>query len=82
METLLLCVALFQTIVILVLGVVFIYFAFRLFNLETNILPNRESGVNADRIDQTENVPLDQFLPRTDQPLKIKYSEKDKFTKQ
>lgn len=74
MEALLLVVALFQTIVILALGVVFTYLAFKLFNLETNILPTKESE---DVFTSSPRVPIDQFIPKAGEELTVKYSEKD-----
>lgn len=61
---------LFQTIVILILGIMFTYFAFKLFNMEANILPDKQSE---DKFEEDVTVPIDQFKPKKGEKLKVKF---------
>lgn len=74
MELLLLIAVIFLTTINLFIGLVFVYFAFRVFNLETNILPTKETQ---DNYTEDERLPIDKFLPKKGEKLKVVYSDKD-----
>lgn len=71
---------LFQTIIILFLGCVLCFLAYKLIkpNAEIKLPFSKEEG---DIITRQNRVPIDQFLPRKDVPVKIEYSQKDDITK-
>ena len=83
MEGLILLVGLLLAIIILFQGIVFGLIVLRIFNAELGgfkqVLPTKESGDSFTLA--SKEVPLDQFIPRGDIPVKVKYSEKDEFTK-
>lgn len=73
METLLLVAVIFQTVVIMFFGVVSTYLVFRIFNLETNIIPTKGTE---DKITEETEVPIDRFVPLKDKPLTLKFKSK------
>lgn len=77
MELALLIAVLFLTTVVLILGITFIYLAFKIFNIDTNVIPNKEQE---DKFTD-ETKPLDQFMPDPTKKLGVKYSSRDVFTK-
>ena len=84
MDGIIAVVLLFLTAVVLLLGILFLYFAFKLIGQEIPIGFNSTDKMNrmtTNEFTREENVPIDQFIPRKDMPIKIKYSEENKYTK-
>lgn len=85
MEGMILVAILFLTVVVLLLGILFCYFAFKLIGQEIPIGFSSNDKINevgADTFTKSGDVPINEFVPRKDMPLKIKYSDKDQYTKE
>lgn len=79
MDNLVLLAILFLTVVVLILGIVFTYLAFRLFNLEFGLGVQKED-VFTDTEEPKAKVPLEKFIPDPTRPVTL--STKDNYTKQ
>lgn len=76
---------LFLTAVVLLLGTLFCYFALKMIGQEMPMIYKSEDKINevgSDTFTEKGNIPINEFMPRKDMPLKIKYSDKDQFTKE
>lgn len=73
----------FLTTVNLFLGVLFVWAVFGISNISLPFTKKEDkvNKVGEDFFSRPERVPIDQFVPRGDIPLKVKYSEKDSYTK-
>ncbi len=85
MEGMILIAVLFLTATILFLGIVFCYLASKLLDIDLPFgrkVIDKTTPLGEDLFSKPDRIPVDQFLPRTDMPLKVKYSDKDIVTKQ
>jgi hypothetical protein len=85
MEWLIVLAIIFQTTVTLMLGIAFLYLAFKIFNLEFGIGMDKKdifTELEEKTMDLPKgNVPIEKFIPKKDTELKVKFSSKDQFTK-